>query len=69
LFTSLRLPDAFAKHLVLIRIDETNVATRLEISINGKRERLTNYRLPREGTFVIEIEGTVVLEAPQAAGQ
>jgi len=61
------LPGA-GKWTVLINCADTEKATRLEISINGKRESLTNYRIKRTGPIVIEVSGTLMIENPQAGG-
>jgi regulation of enolase protein 1 (concanavalin A-like superfamily) len=59
------LSEALPKSLTLITIADSN----LEITINGKREHRSNYKLNKDGPFVIEIEGTMTIEAPMAKGQ
>ncbi|HYG77960.1 MAG TPA: PA14 domain-containing protein [Planctomycetota bacterium] len=59
------LPEAFPKHQFLVTVMDGN----LEITVNGKREHRSNYKLSREGPFVIDIDGTMTIEMPQAKGQ
>jgi len=61
------MPGA-GKWSVLITCADTEKATRLEVTINGKRESLTNYRLKRTGPMVVEISGTLTIESPKAGG-
>jgi hypothetical protein len=63
---SLRLPDG--KALILVTVQDTDKASRVEISVNNKRENLSNYRISRSGPFTIEITGTLTIETPKAAG-
>lgn len=63
---ALRLPDG--KAAILVTVQDTDKASRLEISVNNKRENLSNYRISRSGPFTIEISGTLTIESPRAAG-
>ncbi|HYF48526.1 MAG TPA: hypothetical protein VEJ63_03930 [Planctomycetota bacterium] len=58
------LPDQ-ARHLILITIQDS----KMEISVNGKKESNCNYPIPKEGGFEIKVEGTAIIETPQAAGK
>jgi len=58
------LPESFPKHVILVQVIDGN----LEITVNGKREHRSNYKLSKDGPFMIEVEGTMTLEAPQARG-
>ncbi len=59
------LPDASVKHLILVQIMEK----KLEITVNNKRESLRNDPIAKDGVFMIQFEGTVVIDSPQAGGQ
>ncbi len=61
----LALPDANAKNHFIVQIQEK----RLEITVNNKREKLAEYPIAKEGTFQLQIDGTLTIENPQAAGQ
>jgi tetratricopeptide (TPR) repeat protein len=62
-----RLADA-PKHGLALTVSSVNNATRMEVFIDGKRERLWQYQLP-DGPFVIMVRGTATLELPQVKGQ
>src|SRR5947208_15498874 len=56
------IPDALPKSQFLITVADGN----LEIMVNGKREHRSNYKITKDGPFVIEIDGTMTIESPQA---
>ena len=56
------LPGELPKYHVLVSINEGN----LDIAVNGKKEHRSNYKLSKEGAFVIEIDGTMTIEQPMA---
>ena len=43
--------------------------TRLTHYIDNKRERTCEYKITTEGVFVVLVQGTAILESPQAVGQ
>jgi hypothetical protein len=63
---SIELPGP--RTALLVTAADTTKATRLEMLVNGKRESLTNYRINRDGTFLIDIAGTMTIESPKAGG-
>jgi len=65
LFFSRNWPDAQAKaHL------QVSITDALDLYLNDKREAHSgNTRISRSGTFVIEVQGTVTVEAPRCSGQ
>jgi hypothetical protein len=42
---------------------------KLEMYVNDKREHNSNYKLSKDGPFIIEVDGTMTIEDPKAAGQ
>jgi hypothetical protein len=62
------LPEQ-VKNVFLVQIKDTTAGSSLDIIVNNRKERSTNYRVSREGPFTIEIEGTMIIEDPRAAGQ
>jgi hypothetical protein len=56
------LPDAYPKNILMVTVNESH----LEIHVNGKRERNADYRISRDGPFIIEIQGTMTIESPMA---
>lgn len=59
------LPEAMPKHKLTMTIMEG----KLEYILNDKTIRRGNYQIPKQGPFLIQIEGTMTIESPQAAGQ
>ncbi|HYG73692.1 MAG TPA: hypothetical protein VEK08_01565 [Planctomycetota bacterium] len=59
------VPVSGDKCMLLITVMDGN----LEMMVNGKREHKSNYKINKEGPFVIEVEGTMTIEAPMAKGQ
>jgi len=59
------IPLPGAKNRVAIQINEGA----LQLFVNDKREHNSKYPLAKEGPFVIEVDGTVTIESPQAVGQ
>lgn len=59
------VPLPLPKNRALIQINEGN----LQMFVNGKREHNSNYKLGKDGPFVIEVDGTWTLEDPRAIGQ
>jgi hypothetical protein len=59
------LPAALPKNKVTVTVNEG----KLEYYLNDKRVRQGNYLIPKNGPFVIAVEGTMTIESPQAAGQ
>jgi hypothetical protein len=53
------------RHHILVSIMEKS----LEVTINGKKEKKADSPIAKEGTFMIEIDGSAIIEAPKAAGQ
>jgi WD40 repeat protein len=53
------------KHHFVVSIQDSN----LEVSIDGKSDRKTSYKINKDGPFTIEIKGTLVIEDPRAADQ
>jgi hypothetical protein len=53
------------KNKIQIQITEN----KLEMFLNDQREHLSNYKLSKDGPFVIEIAGTWTIESPRAVGQ
>jgi len=64
-YRDMTLSDANARNLFAITIQDGL----LEMYINGKREHRSNYKLPKDGPFIIEVSGTATVESPKAAGQ
>jgi hypothetical protein len=62
------LPD-FPRHALTIQAVNLPNGLRMEIYLNGKRERLFNYRVSWEGPYAIEVKGTATIELPQIVGQ
>jgi hypothetical protein len=58
------VPDASPKHQIVITVMEKKV----EVGLNGKREKQGD-GVPKEGIFLIQVDGTATIEAPQAGGQ
>ncbi|MCY3018862.1 MAG: hypothetical protein NTW87_07530 [Planctomycetota bacterium] len=54
-----------AKNRIAIQINEGA----LQLFVNDKREHNSKYPLSKEGPFIIEVDGTVTIESPQAVGQ
>jgi hypothetical protein len=54
-----------AKNRVVIQIAEGA----LQLFVNDKREHNSKYPLNKEGPFIIEVDGTMTIESPQAVGQ
>jgi hypothetical protein len=58
------LADA-PKHLFVVNIQDST----LELQIDGKTDRKTSYKIPKDGPFAIAIKGTLTIEDPRATGQ
>ena len=59
------LPDANPKNYVMVQVMDT----KLEITVNGKKEKVANYQISKDGPFIIEVTGTATIESPAAVGQ
>jgi hypothetical protein len=55
--------------LVRISCEEGPKSARLEILLNEKREKLNNYAIDKQGPFLLEVNGTMTIESPKAAGK
>ncbi|MFH0939179.1 MAG: hypothetical protein V1899_07860 [Planctomycetota bacterium] len=56
------------KNQFAVTVKDLEKSTTLEIWMNGKREKLTSYKIARDGHFIIQIEGTLTIESPLAMG-
>ncbi|HEY3325496.1 MAG TPA: hypothetical protein VGP72_33900 [Planctomycetota bacterium] len=54
--------------IVIQIIEGASGASALEMTVNGKREHRSNYKLQKEGSFVIEVDGSATIEVPMAKG-
>ncbi|MGD0088337.1 MAG: hypothetical protein ABSE73_00265 [Planctomycetota bacterium] len=59
------LPPAMPKNKVMMMVTEG----KLEYYLNERIVRKGNYPIPKNGPFIIAVEGTMTIETPQAAGQ
>lgn len=59
------LPAAMPKNKVTVTVNEG----KLEYILNDKALRRGSYPIPKNGPFVIAVEGTMTIESPQAVGQ
>jgi hypothetical protein len=57
-----KLTAGLAKDEVIIQI----LDSKLQIMVDGKREKLANYKISQKGPFVIEVSGTAIIEFPIA---
>jgi hypothetical protein len=62
------VPDLPKQHLAVSGVVQAN-GYRLEMFVNGKREKLCVYRVGWEGSYAIEVKGTATIELPQIVGQ
>ena len=59
------LTEAFPKNKIMVMVNDT----KLDYFINDKLARTCKYKIPSEGPFIIEVNGTWTIEAPQTKGQ
>jgi len=59
------LSDAAPKNIVMVTVDEGKV----EYFLNAVKKKSVNYQIAKSGPFVIHVEGSMVIESPQAKGQ
>jgi hypothetical protein len=59
-----KLPPGAVKNQFLITIDK-----QMSIMVNGEKKKTTSVKLTEEGTFLVKISGTMIIEAPVAKGQ
>ena len=59
------VPLVGEKNVVRVTVDDT----KLELYVNDKKVKSAPYKLPKEGPFIIDVEGTMVIEDPRAVGQ
>ena len=59
------LPDANPKNMITVTVEEG----KLEYFVNGVKKKSANYQIAKSGPFMIKIDGTMTIEAPQAKGQ
>ncbi|MCY3017951.1 MAG: hypothetical protein NTW87_02825 [Planctomycetota bacterium] len=64
-YRDIPLPETNSKNQFVVSIQDGA----LQMFVNGKREYNGNYKLPKEGPFIIEIDGTITIEEPTAKGQ
>ena len=57
------LADAPKNH-IFISVNEGN----LDIKVNNKTEHRSNYKIGKEGPFLIQVDGTATIESPMAKG-
>jgi len=57
-----KVDEKSQKHQFTISVADST----LEIQIDGKTDRRTSYRIPKNGPFVVEVKGTLVIEDPRA---
>ena len=65
----LRFPEINSKNILMVKVEDRDSVSTIEIWVNGKREVNRSGRIARDGPFVIEIQGTVTIEDPRAVGQ
>jgi hypothetical protein len=61
----LPLPEANPKNQITVMIQDTKI----QYSLNGAIIKNMNYKISKDGPFLIEIEGTATIENPRCMGQ
>ncbi|HYG73693.1 MAG TPA: hypothetical protein VEK08_01570 [Planctomycetota bacterium] len=59
------LPEAAPKNMVTVTVEEGKI----DYFLNGVKKKSVNYQIAKSGPFIIQVEGTLTIEAPQAKGQ
>jgi hypothetical protein len=57
---TIKLAPSLPKDDIIIQIQDS----KLQITVDGKREKLANYKISQKGPFVIEVSGSATIEFP-----